>query len=88
MSEQQLKNISDTLDKVATGVVNLQQDVKELKDEQKKTNSQLENLEKNQDWMIGTLSRLDEERLATIQTLRDFADRIERLETKLGTTNS
>lgn len=88
MSQEQLKKINNTLTKVAAGVVTLQQDMKAVKVDVRRNRKNIETLLTNQDWMIGTLTRLDQERLSIIQTLRDYDERLERLEMKAGVAKS
>jgi uncharacterized protein YjgD (DUF1641 family) len=84
MNQDKLDKINRTLERVATGVAILQEDSKEIKSDVKYNRENIETLLSNQDWMIGQLTKLDQERLATIQTLREHTKRIERLEVKLG----
>jgi len=63
MSQDQLTKIAEILDRVAAVVVNTQEDVKEVKTDVKYGKENIAVLLTNQDWMIGVLTRIDQERL-------------------------
>ncbi len=83
MTQDTLTNIQKEVTKISTGLFNLGEDVKEVKADVKKNRENMDTVLSNQDWMIGALTRLDQERLAIIHTLEEYGDRIKNLEAEI-----
>jgi len=83
MAQDQLTKIAETLDQVVSIVVNTQEDVREIKTTLKEHGEKIDILQTNQDWMINVLTRIDQERIMSSQTIRQVKEEMEDLKKRV-----
>ncbi len=81
--DEQFKRIAQTLDRVVTVVVNTQEDMKEMKIDVKQSRENIDVLVTNQDWMIGVLTRIDQERIMGSRSIQEMKSTIDKLEKRV-----
>jgi archaellum component FlaC len=86
--DKRFDGVEGRLNTVEVAVVSLQEDMKGVKETLRAHDEKFDMLLTNQDWMIGVLTRLDQERIMTVRVtdemrkdLNDLKQRVARLET-------